>query len=347
MMVNLANEVSVRGYSVDVVLAEAAGPYLAEINPRVRVYDLGAGGIVRSVPALVRYFRTERPKFVISALSHANLAAIIARMISGVKTRLIISERSVLMADGMPQIGRKDRIVRYLMKFFYRHADGIVAISKGVQDDLEKWVPLPAGHVRTIYNPVINDEFESLANAESPHPWFSEDTPIILGVGRLTAQKDFSTLLRAFSIVRKRRKCRLIILGEGERRTELETLVDRMGLSEDVILPGFQNNPFPWMRLSSLFVFSSIWEGLGGVLIQAMACGTPVISTNCPSGPAEILEYGKWGRLVPVGNEHSLAEAIEATLDEPQHPDVRKRAAFFSVGRSTDEYLAFCKGDVV
>ena len=343
MMVNLSNEIATRGYAVDLVLVTAVGPYLAEIVAGVRVVDLGAASAMRSVPALVRYFKQTRPNLVISALSHANLVAIFARMLARISTRVIISERSTLFAPWMPRVLFKERVIRWLMKLLYPFADGIVAISRGVQEDIEKWVALPPGRVKTIYNPVVTKELPKLAAAAVPHVWLEDkQVPVILGAGRLTTQKDFPTLIKAFAIVRKQRRCRLVILGEGELRGELESLVFELNLNEDVLIPGFIENPFPWMKGADLFVFSSIFEGLGGVLIQAMACGTPVISTDCPSGPSEILEDGKWGRLVPVGDTTALAAAIELTLDEPQHPDVRQRAAFFSDVRSTDDYLAFC-----
>jgi glycosyltransferase involved in cell wall biosynthesis len=162
---------------------------------------------------------------------------------------------------------------------------------------------------------------------------------VVLGVGRLTAQKDFPSLIRAFAKVRAQKPCRLVILGEGELRGELEALVASLDLSADVALPGFTDNPFAWMRQSSLFVLSSAWEGFGNVLVEAMACGTPVVSTNCPSGPAEILENGRWGRLVPVGDVDALADAMLATLAETTHADVATRAQDFGVEQAVAGYL--------
>lgn len=345
-MVNLANNLRARGYAVDLVLVEARGPYLAEVASDVRIVDLSAGGVVFSLLAFTRYLSTTRPAVIISALSHANLVAILARMASRVTSRLVISERSVLFAPGMPTPSWKDGLVRLLMKFLYPHADQIVAISRGVENDLYKWIALPPGKVRTIYNPVITAGLSNLASAASPHPWLAQrEPPVILGVGRLTPQKDFASLIRAFAAVRKARLCRLVILGEGELRSELESLVRELGLNDDVLMPGFDNNPFAWMSRSAVFVFSSIFEGLGGALIQAMACGTPVVSTDCPSGPAEILEDGRWGRLVPVGDVQALAQAIMLTIEADSHPDVRLRAAFFSDKRSVDDYLDVCFPD--
>jgi glycosyltransferase involved in cell wall biosynthesis len=165
------------------------------------------------------------------------------------------------------------------------------------------------------------------------------EPPVILGVGRLTVQKDFPTLIRAFARVRQKRNARLLILGEGELRSELNALVAELGLQADVALPGFVENPFVFMRHASLFVLSSAWEGFGNVLVEAMACGMPVVSTDCPSGPAEILQNGKWGRLVPVGDVQALSEALLATLEESTHPDVAARAAECSVDRAVEGYL--------
>ncbi len=346
MMVNLANDLHARGYAVDLILVKAQGPYRAEIAPGVGVVDLGASRVTSSLPAFARHLARTRPAVVISALSHANLIAILARMLARVPARLIISERSVLFAPGMPGHSWKDGVVRLLMKLLYPFADKIVAISLGVQDDLYKWIGLPKGKVRTIYNPVVTAELPALAAAPVPHPWLMPgEPPVILGVGRLTAQKDFASLIRAFAAVRKNRPCRLVILGEGELRGALKALANELGVSDNVLMPGFHNNPFAWMSRSAVFVFSSIFEGLGGALIQAMACGVPVVSTDCPSGPSEILEDGKWGRLVPVGDVPALARAIEQTLDDKTHPEVRLRAAYFSDTRSTDDYLEICFPD--
>jgi len=192
-----------------------------------------------------------------------------------------------------------------------------------------------------IYNPVVTPSLKSLATAPVDHPWIgTNQPPLVLAVGRLTAQKDYPTLLRAFAKVRSRRNCRLIILGEGELRDSLEALTSQLGIADSVQLPGFADNPFAWMSKASLFVLSSAWEGLPNVLIQAMACGTPVVSTDCPSGPAEILENGKWGRLVPVGDEVALAEAMDRALEDKVFPDVAVRATYFSLDSALNEYYS-------
>jgi len=203
----------------------------------------------------------------------------------------------------------------FLMRLFYPWADKVVAVSKGVADDLVRITRLPKDKIQVIYNPVVTSEFFIKAEEPLDHPWFKPgEPPVILGVGRLTEAKDFPTLIRAFTLVRKERPARLMILGEGEDRPKLDALVKELGLEKDVALPGFVENPYKYMKRAAVFVLSSKWEGLPTVLIEAMALGTPVVSTACPSGPSEILEGGKWGRLVPVGDVEALAKAIVEAL---------------------------------
>jgi glycosyltransferase involved in cell wall biosynthesis len=199
-------------------------------------------------------------------------------------------------------------------RFFYRWADAVVAVSQGVADELVHYVRIPAEKVRVIYNPIVTPELFRKAEEPLEHPWFREgEPPVILGVGRLTKQKDFPTLIRAFALVRQQRPARLMILGEGEERPQLEALVKELGIAEDVSLPGFVQNPYPYMKKAAVFVLSSRWEGLPTVLIEAAALDVPVISTNCPSGPAEILAMYS-DQLVDVGDKDGMARAILKTL---------------------------------
>ncbi len=199
---------------------------------------------------------------------------------------------------------------------------------------------LPRRRICRIYNPVLSDRLHAAIREPVRHPWLSaESPPLIVAVGRLTAQKDYPTLLSAFSALRGRRPARLLILGDGECRDALQADVQRQDLADSVRLEGYVPNPLPYMAAASVFVLSSRFEGLGNVLIEAMACGTPVVATDCPSGPAEILEAGRWGRLVPVGDGPALAAAIEAAIDDRTPADVRQRAAAFTVERSATQYL--------
>ena len=338
VLVNLANGFAERGYGVDLVLAKAEGVYFDQLSPAVRVVDLHTPRVLRALPGLVSYLRRERPAALLSALNHANVIACLAHRLARVPTRLVISERNTLSVS-RPQNAR-GRLVPWFMRWTYPWADAVVAVSQGVADDLVRTLGIAAERVKVIYNPVVDDEL--LAKAQEPldHPWFTDGAPpVVLGVGRLTEQKDFPTLIRAFARVRTHRRARLMILGEGELRPQLEALVRQLGLQDDVALPGFVANPFAYMARAAVFVLSSRWEGLPGALIQAMACGAPVVSTDCPSGPREILEDGRWGRLVPVGDVDALAEAISATLSDGKRPDVAARAAAFRVEEAVEGYL--------
>lgn len=342
VMVTLANGFAARGYSVDLVLATASGPYLKNVSQGVRVVDLAARRVLFSLPALARYLQRERPRAMLSALHHANVVAVWARQLARTSTVLVVSERNTLTASPVSAKNGRLQSRSWLMKRTYPRADAVVAVSRGVADDLVSATGLPPEHVHVIYNPVVTDELLRLSRVPVRHPWCAPGAPpVILAAGRLTEQKDFSTLIRAYSRLRGRRSGRLVILGEGEDRGELEALITRLGLEEDVYLPGFVDNPFAWMREARLFVLSSRWEGLPSVLIQAMACGTQVVSTDCPSGPAEILENGRWGRLVPVGDPEALAAAIRAALDEDEaeHPEVEARASAFGLDPSVRGYL--------
>jgi glycosyltransferase involved in cell wall biosynthesis len=193
----------------------------------------------------------------------------------------------------------------------------------------------------------MTSELSVLAEAPMKDPWLAGgEPPVILGVGRLATQKDFSTLLHAFARVRSQRPARLLILGEGDKRFELEALAQNLGLARDVRLPGYADNPFAYMRRCSVFVLSSAYEGLPTVLIEAMACGAPVVSTDCPSGPAEILEGGRYGCLVPIGDPDAMASAILTILqDAPDTTRTRQRAEMFSIEASVDQYLNLLLGD--
>ena len=339
MMVTLANAFASRGLVVDLVLASAQGALLQNVSPAVRVVDLRSTRVATSLPGLVRYLRRERQQAMLSALNYANVIAIMARSLSRVRFRLVVSERSTLSLS-KPSLFR-GRLMTWLMRWFYPRADKVLCVSQGVANDLAEEIGLPPEKMSVVYNPVVSDELIEKSHTAMEHSWFKPgEPPVVLGVGRLIEEKGFAFLLQAFAKVRDRRLVRLVILGEGEFRNELEKLAQELGIADDVLMPGFVENPFPWMRNAALFVLSSRWEGLPNVLIEAMACGTPVVSTDCPSGPAEILENGRWGRLVPVGDTDALAQAVEATLDDPNQAQVTDRASEFNTDRAVEAYLS-------
>jgi len=342
VIVNLAQGFAGRGLKVDLVLAKAEGAYLSQIPLQVRVVDLGARRVLCSLPGLVRYLRRERPQAMLSTLNHANIIALWAKKLAHVPTRLVVREANTVSMEATNVATLKGKLMPHLIRIFYPWADAIVANSRGVAEDLMKLTGLPPDNIKVIYNPVVTPELFVKAEEPLDHPWFGPgEPPVILGVGRLTKQKDFPTLIRTFALVRKERPARLMILGEGEERPNLEALVRELGLEEDVALPGFVENPYKYMKRAAVFVLSSRWEGLPNALIEALALGAPVVATDCHGGPREILEDGKWGHLVPIGDIEALAKAILNVLYKPelQEGAIERVTQLFGLDYVIMEYL--------
>lgn len=340
VFVELANEFAAQGLSIDLVLASAEGPYLTDVSTAVRVVDLKAPRMLRALPQLVRYLRAERPAAMLSALDHANIVALLARRVTGAATRCVISMRSV-----PTEVYRRDgsggsRVLLRMMKVAYRFADAIVANSHAVALDLSRVLRIPVDEIEVIYNPLNLARIEEESSAPLVHDWFADGAPpVILGVGSLAPLKDFATLVRAFAIVRSRRECRLVILGEGPEREHLVSLARQAGVAGDVLMPGFDPNPFAWMRRARVFVSSSVTEGCPNALMQALAIGMAIVSTSAVGGSAEILENGRWGRLVPVDRPGAMAAAIGECLEARLIPQTRERASDFSHERVAGQYL--------
>ena len=341
VMVNLARGFYDQGINVDLVLAKAEGPYLSEVPAGVRVIDLHSSRVLFSLPGLVRYLRRERPQSILSAMDHANIVVIWARKLSGVPCRVIVSVHSTLSRALTNNPNLRGYLMPNLIRIFYPWADTVVAVSNGVAEDFANITRLPRESIKVIYNPIVTPELLEKAKEVVEHPWFLPgEPPVILSVGRLTKAKDYPTLIRAFALVRRKYPARLMILGEGEERAKLEALAQELGLQDDISLPGFVDNPYAYMARAAVFVLSSAWEGFGNVLVEAMAVGTPVVATGCPSGPAEILEGGKWGKLVPVGDANAMAQAILSTLSGQEvKMDFQNRALKFTIERITKYYL--------
>jgi len=347
MFLNLANEFRQRGLPVDLVLVRKEGPYLKKVAEGVNIVDLGASRVLFSLIPLIKYLVKQRPRVFIASMEHANVIAILAKFLARAKTKVIIRVANTLSISLQETKGYRRPLRLYGTILFSRFADEIVAVSKGVADDFAKIARIPRERIRVIYNPTVTREIlcqspkHRVQNTNrTQNREQKKQTYTILGVGRLHPQKDFETLIRAFAKVRENINAKLIILGEGEKRKELKELVKELNLREDVKLPGFVDNPYNYMADADVFVLSSRWEGLPNALIEAMACGTPVVSTDCPSGPREILEDGKYGKLVPVGDVNMLAKAILETLENPIDPKkLQERAKYFSVEKAAEKYL--------
>lgn len=341
MVMNLVRGFVELGRRVELVVMRAEGPHLAGLPAEARLVRLGVRHSLLAPPVLARYLRQTRPRALLAAKDRAGRAAVLARALAGTDTRIVLrlgTNLSTAMA-GRPAIARWLRY--WPIRRLYPRVDQIVAVSQGVAEDTAQIARLPAERIRVIRNPVITRELAMLAAAPCPHPWLEPgQPPVILGMGRLQRQKDFPTLIRAFTQVRRERPCRLLILGEGSGRARLEALVSALGIAADVDLPGFQTNPYAYLARAALFVLSSAWEGSPNALTEALALGTPVVSTDCPSGPRELLDGGRFGPLVPVGEVAGLAKAIAATLDEHLPPAVLQAAvAEYSQAESAGRYL--------
>ena len=334
------------GLSTDLVLASADGPNLSELPPAVRIIDLHCRRLVASFGPLLRYLRTANPDVLISTLDHANLLAVWARSAAETSPQLILREANTMSVVASESGDLRDRALPRLARAFYPRADVVVAVSKGVADDLVDNIGIPRSMVRVIYNPTYDKDLASLMKEPVNHPWFGDEgPPLVLSVGRLSAQKRFDMLLRAVAMALEERPIRLLILGDGEERTRLESLARDLGIQDSVSMPGFAQNPYAYMARSNLYVLSSAWEGFPNTLVEAMACGLPVVSTYCPSWPREILGTlapgpGPLGTLVPVDDPSKLSEAILLSLNtEHDSACLVRQAARYSSERAVRSYI--------
>lgn len=351
-MLNLAEGIANQGYKVDLVLAQAEGPYLAQVPKSIKLVDLGNGRKVplfktlTKLPALVRYLRQEQPDAMLAALSQANFAALIAHRWTGMPQRLVLNVQNTLSKSAPASSNLFIRLSPMLARYLFRWADKVVGVSQGVVDDLVDNLNIPRHKVQVIYNPGITPTLKEKASAPLLHEWFGDNQPpVLLAVGSLTEQKDFGNLLRAFAKVRSLHKARLMILGEGEERASLEKLCGELDIQEDVCLPGFVDNPYAYMKHAKAFILSSLWEGLPTVLVEALYCSPAVIATDCPSGPHEILKAGELGALVPMKDPDALSKAIVGCLigDFPTRKEEDWQP--FALENIVDQYINILLGE--
>lgn len=340
-IINLANGFSARGARVDVLNREHSGAYFGKLSSDVRVVDIATNP--RTDVAVAAYCDRDKPDILLAAKDEDCELAVKAARRSEHAPRLFltVSVNITAQLDGR-NAGPIKRWRRYRdVRRIYSDTPDLVCVSAGVADDVASILGRDRKSLHVLPNPVVTSEHETLARQAVEHPWFSDaDSPVILGVGRLGRIKNFALLVRAFARTRAQRECRLIILGEGKQRKMLVALGKKLGIDEWMDLPGFVDNPIAYMNQADLFVLSSRWEGFGNVLVEALACGTPAVSTNCPSGPSEILQNGRYGALVPIDDEIALSDAMVSSLKHPLEADIlREAAAPFTLARSCDLYL--------
>lgn len=345
-MLNLAEGFLEEGVNVDLVLAQKEGPYLHRVPQGVSLIDLHAPRIRYAIGGLKSYLGHKRPMGLISSMDHTNVASLVARRLARVPTRIVATLHNTMSIKMKDLPGWRRTLIPRILKGAYRRASAVVAVSQGVADDAAKVTGFPRERIEVIYNPAITPELLTRASEPLEHPWFkSGEPPVLLSVGRLTEQKDYGLLIRAVKRVCESLPVRLIILGEGEERSSLEQLIADLDLQDSVALPGFVSNPYAYMRHAALFVLSSRWEGLSMVLIEAMAVGMPVVSTNCPNGPFEVLKGGELGSLVPVGDLSALTEAILGVLEGRVHSPDDLDLGRFQKEQAVKSYLKLLRGN--
>jgi glycosyltransferase involved in cell wall biosynthesis len=370
-MLELGEAFAQRGCAVSLLVGDAGGAMRARVPAGVQLVPLAAQSplaaratalrllgrqglplvgigmprMLRHLTALAAELQRFDPQAVLAMGTQSNLAALWARELAGIDARVVLCECTTLSVAASRSRRRFRRAYPALIGRHYPAADAIVAVSDAVADDLAATAPLPRAAITAIPNWVTADLAAGAAAAPG-HPWLQAGAPpVVLAVGRLHWQKDFATLIRAFAVLRRRRPARLVILGEGPQRAYLEQLGGALGVAAEVHFAGFVDNPFAWMSRAAVLAVTSLSEGFGNVIVEALACGLPVVSTACAGGPREILGGGRFGRLVPVGDAQALADAMEHTIGDPPDPAVlQRRAADFSLAEASGRYLDLLLG---
>lgn len=345
--VNIANCLAARGHDIDLVAGNLRGEFVDDIDPAVRTIDLEVPrvpmlGILAGVPHLRSYLRSARPRVLFASRTHASITAILAARLAGVDVHVAATEHSNYARTESV----KGRLTTALAAQAYRFADDVVAVSEGVADSVVEHTPVEREQTTVLYNPVDIETVRATAEEGADHEWFSDPTiETVVSVGRLAEQKDVATLLRAVARLRESRpNVRLVVVGKGPERDRLESLAESLGIGAFVSFEGYVDNPYAYMRESSVFVLSSRSEGLPTVLIEALACGSSIVATDCPHGPLELLGDDEYGRLTPVGDADEMAATIAAALDDPvPATKSRERAADFSMSSGADRYEAYVR----
>ena len=341
VFVNLARGFLEHGLAVDLVQATPEGNFRDQVPSGVRLIDLNATRALTSIVPLARYLRREVPDFMISGAIQTNIAAVWAKRLARVPTRLILTEHNIIshIATDAPMF--RTRITPFLVRRFYPWANDLVAVSQGAAEDLALTMGISADRIHVIYNPIVGPEFWKCAAEPCVDRAFVADTrPVILAVGRLHYHKDYPTLLRAFASVRRTADSRLVFLGDGEERERLSVLARQLDIGSAVSFLGDVPNPLPYMKRAAILALSSVVEALPTVLIEALAVGLPIVATDCPTGPREILCNGAYGTLVPVGDSAALGDALLRVIQSPRRAVVPNEVlARFQYNQIVSQYL--------
>ena len=343
--VRLANELARRGVGVDLLVLQSVGPWRDQLSPAVGQIDLKSRRALLGLWPLARYLRRARPRVIMAGPYHVGVLSILARGLIRCRTAVVVLEHNDLQAGRAYAHGLRQRLMPLTLRLTYPWADRVLAVSKGAAASLARLAGMPPDRVGVLYNGVDARAIQDAARLPVDHPWLTEASiPVIMAAGRLAPQKGYPDLLRAFALLTQSVTARLLVMGDGQQRQELQHLAADLGLAGGVQFLPHHPNPYAYMARASLFVLSSHFEGFGVVLLEALACGTPVVSTDCPSGPSEVLGGGRYGLLVPVGKPEALAAAMLQVLTDPRlEQRLRQagpvRAAEFSIERAADRFL--------
>ena len=344
----LANGLSNLNIEIKIIALDVSGPMRKGLNKNITVEELACRRVIQSPLAIARHISNFRPDWVMSHMTHVNVAVLIAKFLTSWRPKYIVIEHNHIHKN----IVHKSWLVRssyYSTRLFYRFANGLVCVSDGVARSIAGFTGIKSDKITVIHNPVIDQTLITLANQRpmptGTHKFFLANKKVIIAVGSLTLQKGYMALLEAFKEVQKNCDCYLLILGEGDQRAVLEKRIAELELSSVVDLPGFCKAPYLMMQNADLYVLSSLWEGLPTVLIEALLFCKNIVATDCVSGPREILKGGMYGRLVEPGNEKALQQAIEEELSAcVLREGMRNRALDFSVVSASKKYKDFLEG---
>lgn len=328
-----------------IILVEKRGPFVDKVPTDVPIVDLKVRHVRYALPKLMRHLHRKRPDILFSVMGYTNVIALLAQRFTGIPTKVFASVHNTLSKSTKNRRNIRAKVILYLERRLYPKAERVIAVSQGVKDDISDYLGIRKEKIAMIYNPIVDGTIFELTQESVNHPWFhNSEIPVIIAVGALTKQKNYLLLFRAFKLILARHPARLVILGEGRQRAHLENIAKELGITDNVALLGFQGNPYKFMAKASAFVLSSSWEGLPTVLVEAMACGVPVVSTDCTSGPSEIISRpGHNGLLVPVDQPEALADAILQILENKELATrfakaASERAEDFGAARITREY---------
>lgn len=350
MRIHLIKEWIRQGINIDLVVARRKGPLCDLIPEEVQIFETAGNNSLLFPFGLVHYLKKRKPTHILSAANDINAITLLAVKLMGLKSPTVISVHNHLSSELRMEKGIKKvklQIAVWMLRRLIHSSQGVISISKGVEEDLKLQLNLKSSRSHVVYNPVITSETRNLLKEPLNNSPVPEGVKWILFAGRFVHAKGLDILISAFAQMINDTNAHLVLMGEGPLKPDISERIRKMSLSQRVHLVGYQSNPLPWMREADVFVLPSRHEGLSNVIIEAMASGTQIVATDCPSGPAEILEDGKYGQLVPVENIEALSRALLKSLNSEFRVPTQKlenRSILFTSSRAAELYKYVLNG---